>query len=612
MTRAAIQLRAGRLTKTAALTAGTALLLTACGGGGGDNDPGVNTPPVRVGTLSGKVNYEFVPPASNCRGLDFASTETRPIRGATVQLIDAATGNVLDSTVSSDSGDYSFSGVDNNKMVRVSVRAELKKTTGTSTWDLEVRDNFIEGASDSDDPAPQHLRERPLYVLEGTDFDTGTSSVTRNLTATTGWTGSAYGGPRSAAPFAILDAIYTATKFVESVDPNATFPPLDAFWSVNNTLTDANDITAGELTASFYIDSLDSLFLVGDAAVDTEEFDDHVIVHEWGHYFEDKFSRSDSPGGAHSIGDRLDPRLAFGEGWATAFAAMALDDPLYCDTGVAGAAAGFGIGAESGSYDARGWYDEISVLRFIYDMFDSTDEGGDSVSIGFAPIYEVMTDPQSTTEAFTTVFSFATALRQQLNAADQLGLDAQLSREDMTPDGLDIWGTLETNDANGSPGVLPIYTDITADGAPSQVCVNSRVGNQSDSNRDGNKLAEYRYLRTNISSTSQYRIQLDTVNPPSIPPPEYDCTTAPDADPNIHLHSDPDLVILGNGVPALPFPEGLSCEPNSEVATTNVLAAGTYVLAINEFRFADSESPVDFPSPGETEVCFNITMQAIN
>ena len=75
-------------------------------------------------------------------------------------------------------------------------------------------------------------------------------------------------------------------QLVLSVDPGASFAPLDAFWSVNNTsMGESIDIDSGELTTSFYSGDLDSLFLLGDASIDTEEFDDHVIVHEWGHYF---------------------------------------------------------------------------------------------------------------------------------------------------------------------------------------------------------------------------------------------------------------------------------------------------------------------------------------
>ena len=39
---------------------------------------------------------------------------------------------------------------------------------------------------------------------------------------------------------------------------------------------------------------------------DTDEYDRHVVVHEWFHYFEDHFSRSDSMGGVHGFGNIKD------------------------------------------------------------------------------------------------------------------------------------------------------------------------------------------------------------------------------------------------------------------------------------------------------------------
>ncbi len=600
-------------------------------------------PPGQTVTVAGSVSYEFVPPGVDpdtmfpCAGLDFENVIVKPIRGATVQLIDFTTnvetltfrltvsdgrtqatdtvavtvGGVFASTAASDTGDYAFPGAAANATLRLRVRAEVKQQ-GIPGWDVEVRNNVDTSA------APPPLSSRPLYVLEGSDFATGTGNANRNLTATTGWGETSYVEPRAAAPFAILDSIYSAIQFIAATDPTAVFPPLDVFWSVDNTTDQAlnTDIDAGILNASFYLNGLDSLFLLGDANVDTEEFDDHVIVHEWGHYFEDNFSRSDSTGGPHAIGQRLDPRLAFGEGWATAFAAMSLDEQLYCDTSVPGTSGGFGIGAETGSYNPQGWYDEISVLRFIYDLFDGTSvtEPGDTGSIGFARIYDAMVGPQAFSEAFTTVFSFATELRSSLpTVSDQLFLDAQYGRhnQNQTPAPFDIWGTNETNDAGDAAAVLPIYTDLEPDGTPLQICVDSSVANQIDDDRDGNKLAEYRYLRVSIANPARYRIEVNTVNPPSTPPAGYDCTTAPDDDPNIHMHSDPDISMLRNGAPVIPFPQGLSCEPNQEIAETVALSPGTYVLDITEFRFADTESPTDFPSANTTQMCFDVTMQAI-
>jgi hypothetical protein len=147
--------------------------------------------------------------------------------------------------------------------------------------------------------------------------------------------------------------------------------------------TSPADIDAGELPTSFYRGDLDSLFLLGDAGTDTEEFDDHVVVHEWGHYFEDVFSRSDSIGGSHSIGQRIDARLAFGEGWATALAAMALDDPQYCDTFVPGTSGGFGIDTENNNSGSQGWFNEMSVATFLYDLWDTVADGSDTVLIRY-------------------------------------------------------------------------------------------------------------------------------------------------------------------------------------------------------------------------------------
>ena len=160
-------------------------LLGACGGSGGGGSspppPPPPPPPPSAVTVSGIVSYEFVPPNPVCQGLDFNSIMTRPIRGATVELLNSSSA-VLATTTSGDTGAYSFTGVATNTMVSVRVRAELKRQ-GTPNWDVEVRDNVI----DPNDPNPPVLGARPLYSIVGSTFDTGTSNVSRNLTATTGW-----------------------------------------------------------------------------------------------------------------------------------------------------------------------------------------------------------------------------------------------------------------------------------------------------------------------------------------------------------------------------------------------------------------------------------------
>lgn len=586
-----LQTRPGR--RLAALSL---LLLAACGGGGSGSKSVANHSLV---TVTGKVNYEFPEhPPGSCAGLDMDNPTLRPIRGATVQLIDAGSNAVLGTTVSDDVGDYAFANIDANSMVRLRVRAELKQTAGSSRWDVEVRDNYDDGAS------PPPYASRPLYVVDSADFDTGAASVkVRNMTATTGWdsTSNSYRSDRAAAPFAILDTVYTEMRFIGSVDPNAVFEPLDTFWSVNNTSRVEGDENIGELGGSFFTTDPDkngtnspSLMLVGDASYDTDEFDDHLVGHEWGHYFEYSFSRSDSIGGTHWIGDVLDPRVAFGEGWATAFAAMALGDQLYCDTAVPGTSSYFlALGAETGSYVPQGWYDEIAVVRFLYDLFDDNDEGNDSGSLGFAPIYEVMTGPQATTDALTSLFTFATALRAALPASgDQMFVDTQLGRAYTTAAGLDIWASNEQNDAGGQD-VLPLYTDFTPADSPLNVCVNSQFEHDFDGipgpDRDGNKLAESRFLRLTVPTTARYDVTI-TANP--APPASTDAS-----DPDMYITQAAQLVASGT----------------SEIAdaetfrTQNQLVAGTtYVAELEDWRFDDPGADPGYP----TRICFDVSFAA--
>jgi len=579
-----------------ALLACLALTMTACGGGGGKGG-GNNGGGATSVTVSGTVSYEFVPPNAGCSGLNFAGTLTRPIRGATVQLLDAGSGVQIASTVSSASGNYSFANVTLNTMVQLRVRAELKQA-GTSGWDVEVRDNFIAGASDLDVPAPPALGTRALYTLDGTNFSTGSSNVTRNLTATSGWGANSYTGPRTAAPFALLDTFYTAMQFIRAADPNADFPPLDAFWSVNNKIAAAGvDLTAGDLATSSYYGSIDSLFILGDDTDDTDEFDDHVVAHEWGHYFEDNFSRSDSFGGSHSLGESLDASLSFGEGWATALASMALDDPIYCDTGAPGTTAGGGISAESASFGVQGWFNELSVITFIYDLWDDTNDGTDTGSIGFTPIYNVMTGPQVFTEGFTTLFSFAAELRASLNDQGKALVDSQLDRENVASgDTLDIWATTETNDAGAppaiSPLILPLYTPYTADGSVLEVCVDDYFDRISGLHRDGNNPGAGRYLRITVPADDEYDVSVVTTT-----------LTPPSPDPDDRDQSDPDIYIMRGGVGGF---IAAGTEPDANIEPefrTMMFAAETYSAIVEEWRFDDAEASTSYPQ----RICMNVS-----
>ena len=562
-------------------------------------------------TVAGIVSYEFVPARHNnraCFGLDFPNTVPMPIRAATVQLLDAGN-NVLGQTVSGDDGSYSFDNIAASTDVRIRVRAELKRS-GAPNWDVEVRDNIDLLAS----PPLSGLKQRPLYVVQWPLFNTGITHAPGNdFVAKTGWdeVSSAYtsDNDRAAAPFAILDTIYMGMRLILDTDPTVSFSPLDAFWSVDNTKTEGTptNIDMGELGGSFYRGDLDSLFLTGDKNVDTGEFDFYVTLHEWGHYFEDNLSRSDSVGGRHFLGGLVEARVSFGEGWGHAIAAMASGDPMACNTGATSGAGSFGFNIETFDSGPQGWYNEVSVGGLILDLFDTNNDGVDNNSIGFGPIYDVMTGPQISTEAFTTLFSFSTLLRPNLTPTEQSFLDTLLSTENVETTGLDIWATTQGNNnetVNKSQDVLPFYTDFDANGSVLNICSN----NFHDPDKDGNKPAEYRYLRMNVAQQGRYRIVMNTDNvdggnAPSQPPGGFDCVAAYQADPEdpaVHTYSDPDFGVFSNGTLVW---GGFACTPNTEDTVTNTLGVGTYLIDIRDFRFGDDQTIAGYPR----EVCFAIS-----
>jgi hypothetical protein len=445
-----------------------------------------------------------------------------------------------------------------------------------------------------------------LYVLDGPAGSPNGANEVRNLLARTGWTGSGFTGTRAAAPFSVLDTIYSAMQLILTADAQTNFAPLDVFWSVNNSSTQGTgtldeDIDIGELGSAFYRGDIDSLFLRGKDGDQIDEFDDHVIVHEWGHYFEDTFSRSDSIGGSHGFNDRLDPRLAFGEGFATALSGMALDNPLYCDTFWSqGNLRGFSIQLESEpTLSFAGWYNEESITKVLYDLWDTNIDGNDSSSIGFGAIFDVMVGEQSTTSAFTTIFSFAEAIKAAGTGQNPF-IDAVLASENIAAAGIDRWGSTETNNA-GSGDSLPVYTTIVPNGTPINICSNSEfdeVGPQAT----GNKLNEHVFLRMNVAARQRYtfNISADAATVALLPADDpNDDRDQADPDMFYYLNGQIQNLVINGGT------EGTSGDANIENFTSfNPLDVGEYVIDFNDWRFVDTETAPAYPP----RTCFDFTV----
>ncbi len=569
--------------------------------------------------LAGRLFYELPPPNAACRGLDFNNLIQKPARRMTVMLLDPAN-NVLDTTTSGDDGSYQFIDVPQNTNVRVRVRAELVQA-GTPSWQVYVRDN-----TSHTNGVPQ-LDQRPVYEVQWAAINTGTSSITdADFIARTGWDTASgeYTGTRAAAPLAIADMMLDGVLLITGADGNVDMGRVDAYWSVNNSwavdpVTGERDYDSGRIGVTHYAGDPDNdftrnpgLFLLGDAVgrfpetvqVDTDEFDRGVVMHEWGHFFEDELSRSDNIGGPHRIPGTVEPRVAFGEGWGYAIGAIAAGDPISCDSGDPDSTGG-GIDLENNiGYGQLGFFNEMSVAMILYDLYDSDIDGVDDQSVGFEAIYNTMTmdGAHKDTEAFTTIFSFATELQAILTDPGQRAfVDSLLNRENIDTSSLNIWGDGQTTQPAGAD-FLPVYEDLPLNGTPLIVCTNSDF----DPNGDGNKPGEWRYLRFTTGSSGRWRA-VATASP--VPPPTQ--TGGEDrSDPDMWLFETGELINIcpSGDCQADLTGSGVSGDPDFETMDTTTLSANTtYALAFNDWRFGDEDRAGDYPS----ETCFSITMNPL-
>ncbi len=493
--------------------------------------------------VSGNVTFELVPQGDF--GLNYSASIPAPVRGAIVEAINNESKAVETSTTTDAEGNYLLN-LSINKDYVIRVKAQLKQA-GTPQWDFSVVDNTSNNA---------------LYALVGSAFNVGVNDSTRDMHAPSGWDGSNYSETRAAAPFAILDAVYNAYNKVLAAKSNTSFPPLKIKWSVNNVTASGNP-DSGQIGTSYY--DGDSIYLLGAADNDTDEYDRHVVIHEWMHYYMAQFSRDDSMGGNHGGEDRLDIRIAYSEGLANAFSAMVTDQPLYSDSLGARQSNRFTIDIENETISNPGWYNEHSIALTLYDVYDSNNESEDTLSLGFTAINDVLTTTMRTTPV-TSIFPFITALRSN-NTASATALDALFIAQSINSNSrIDQYGTNETNYPESSANILPIFTPLIIGDPAITICSIADFGTY-------NKLSNRRFIRFNIPTSGRYQIT---------------ASNSSNSDPDLILHDNSGIVSRSEGT------------GNSETFSPT-LSIGDYVLEIYEYSNLDPNSP-----RGTT--CFNVSI----
>ena len=483
----------------------------------------VNPPPEDV-SISGKITYDLVPLNTSTNGLNYGATSQEAAPGITIEARNAS-GSVIESTVTDSNGDYSVT-VSPNTEIRIVAKAEMlqEASAGSASWDVKVIDNTSQNA---------------IYELTGSLSDSGGSNSTRNLNADSGWGGNSYTGTRAAAPFAMLAPTYVAIQKMVADDSDAAFPVMKYNWSINNRAVSGNDST-GDIGTSSYKGN-GNVFILGDADSDTDEYDDHVVVHEWGHYFEDQMSRSDSIGGPHSGGQKLDMRVAMGEGFGNALSGMVTDDPFYRDSSGSGQSQGFSINVESN--DSTGWFDERTTAGVLYDLYDSNSDGDDTLSFGMGPIYAAFTaSSYSNHPAFSSIFSYLAELKSQ-QSGDATAIETFAAARGINS--TENFGVGETNNA-GLASNLPIHKVANVNGSAVEVC-------SVDDNGDYNKLGNRAFLKF-TATTADHTLTMTKTSGPA--------------------GRDPDFVVYKNGARI-----AVSQEAGETLETVTIaLSAGDHVI----------------------------------
>lgn len=509
----------------------------------------VSSPASGLITLSGKVTYDFVPHNDNQLGLNYSDTTITAGRRLVIELLDS-NNLVLAATISDNFGAYSFN-VERNKLVKVRVKAQAARAQ-IPAWDFKVTDN---------------TNSNSLYAMDGSLVEATDATAVRDLHAASGWGGTSYTQPRVAAPFAILDSVLVGVERVVAAGNSNDFSPLELRWSINNKAAEG-DLTLGEVGTSFYSGS--AIYILGDENNDTDEYDRHVILHEWGHYLEDQFSRSDSIGGDHAYGDKLDMRVAMSEGFSNAFSAMMLDDPNYRDASGLQQTDGFTNNVSRKNHTVRGWYSEASVQSVLYNFYTS-DNG--KVARDFNDIFKVISSPGYVDNtAMTSIYVFAHELRN-LTPAQITNFNTLLFEQNIET--TNSFGDGESN-SGGYTGSLPTYKALPVNNAPINLCSTNRFGAY-------NKLAVAQFLALDITSSGTYQINVQEAGDDS-----------GDSDPDIYLYRRGSL---------FDYAEGSMIDQES---LSQFLSVGTYVIELVDDRARNQENT------DEVTACFDVRAQRLN
>jgi hypothetical protein len=324
------------------------------------------------GEVDGRATYGKPVIASAGPAAGFVLT---PIRHAAVEVMSCETGAALASGTTDGDGRFLVSFL-NNGRVGVYVRV----LASSARYAVSVRRSAAEPFG---------------YGLVSAVYDDAGDGETIAVS------GMDTAGNLGAGVFNIFDQGLRGAELVESLTGSPPTAPLVWYWYPGNP------------GGTAYSPTNRAIAVLG-TSDDADEFDDAVLLHEYGHYVLDVYSRDDSPGGPHVLGDSsLDLRLAWSEGWATFFSSAVRSDPQHADTGGGAVRLAFNIETPPSFGDGTRYdSNELAVAAVLWDAYDAsdTDEGAGPLSVSLASLWSLargLTDAPVTFEDFWAAWQAA-------------------------------------------------------------------------------------------------------------------------------------------------------------------------------------------------------------
>jgi Immune inhibitor A-like, MAM domain/Lamin Tail Domain/FlgD Ig-like domain len=234
------------------------------------------------------------------------AVQNLPIRRADIEVV-KSTGNLVIGTGSTDaSGNYSIVVTGQTGTINVYVRCK-SSTDNAANYHVKVVDTFVRTGG------TVNLTGSVVWSITTNTVSFNTSMPL--FSAGTFLTQDNVSGFGVAQAFNILDQGVDAFDYLASGGGIGRFPTPAEF------IVYGWDGASSDSEGSNYFWQGVFLQSVSSGSADTDGWSDMVILHETGHWASDMFSNDHNPGGIHFIGDsNQDPRLSYGEGYATFFA----------------------------------------------------------------------------------------------------------------------------------------------------------------------------------------------------------------------------------------------------------------------------------------------------